>query len=115
MRSLLVGAFLWFALVISLMPIIAWYAGLAGLAYFVFQAIQARKTGNAKVLKPAEHKVARLRGLLNFPYGRLTLYIIFFGLVLHVSCKIHSRLLVNALYNEAVHEKNIILSDVKKP
>ena len=89
------------------MPIIAWYAGLFGLFVFVFQWIQISKKSNSKNMKFTFNE------LKNIKYGKVLLYIIFFGLLTHGSCRIHSQILVNNLYNEAIHEKNIILTNIE--
>ncbi|MDH4262703.1 MAG: hypothetical protein OEV78_06655 [Spirochaetia bacterium] len=96
-----------FALIISLMPIIAWYAGLFGLFFLIFQWVKIRKDSDSP------NKILSINEIKNIKHGKITLYIILFGLLIHGSCRVHSQILVNNLYNEAIHEKNIILTNVE--
>lgn len=97
------------ALIISLLPIIAWWGGLIALAYLAYE-----------FFKNNFHRLIRLEGkslrevVKRFSYiklRRLAYYAILFGIVIHGACRVHSCILVNRLYHEALHEKNVIISN----
>jgi len=98
--SLLVGILL----AVSIMPVIAWYAGLAGLCFLVFKWIEARKTKKINL---------GLKELANLKHGRAAMYMVIFGILIHASCRIHSQLLINDLHHEALQEKNVIISKME--
>ena len=102
--------FLGIALLISLMPIIAWYAGIIGVGFFIYQWIHISKTQK----NSPESKITLLKEMLRIPHNRTAFYIVLFGILIHGSCRIHSQLLINGLYNQALHEKNIIISNLEK-
>lgn len=95
---------------IALMPVIAWYAGLLGLAYLVYQGyvLYIEKKINL------EDKTGALRDFFKTKANRTAFYIVLFGIIIHGSCRIHSQVLINDLYNQAIHEKNIIINNTDK-
>jgi hypothetical protein len=107
MGNIVVNVMVSLALIISLMPIIAWYAGLFGIACLAYLWLKARKNQDNQNIKQS------IREVMNFKYSHKALYMILFGIFIHGSCRIHSQLLINKLYDEAVHEKNIILTNVQ--
>lgn len=92
-------------LIISLMPIIAWWAGLIGLGIFILQVylFVAPQRPNLQNLFAASAEYFRLRK------GKIVFYIIFFGLIVHSACRIHSEILIHKLYLEASEEKKLLV------
>lgn len=93
------------ALIVSLMPIIAWWGGLVGLIYVIitFYLLSRSKKITFKNLWPALVKIRHTTP------GRLSFYAILFGILIHGACRIHSEILIQKLHGEAIHEKNIIV------
>jgi hypothetical protein len=99
---------LYILLVISLMPIIAWWAGAIGLIYLIYEISRFIMPD-----KPSPRAIfAAAKSFSEKSSGRLTFYIILFGILIHSACRIHSEILIQKLYNEGITEKNIITGTI---
>ncbi|MDH4198947.1 MAG: hypothetical protein OEV66_01060 [Spirochaetia bacterium] len=98
------------AFFISLMPIIAWWGGLVSAAYLANQLYKDKFFKNISIDK-ARHQ---WKNFYRAKFNRLALYGVLFGILIHVSCRVHSQLLIHKLYNESIHEKNLIISNIEK-